>query len=123
VCEMNGAVLQNKIGRFRAIPFYQRHKISLSKKVEKLIDVSKERLDEMEEEESDDEQEYEGKDLQFHKVRLKPGNAKGDSEESDEESEPEEEEPGREEAPEDELGPRRSKRNRVTAESVEPEVQ
>jgi len=86
VCEMNGAVLKEKIGRFRAAPFYPRHKIALSKKIENLIDASKAQLDEIEAEITDDKAEYSGKDLQFHKVHLRPPG--GDNEdESEEEAE------------------------------------
>src|SRR6202000_3278890 len=87
VCEMNGAVLQGKVAKFRVAPFHQRHKITLSKKIEDLIDVSKERLDEMEAEEDEVEEEYTGKDFQFHKVHLRPPGS-SDSEESDDEAEP-----------------------------------
>jgi len=112
ICGMNGAVLQNKVGRFRVSPFYQRHKLTLSKKIEDLIDVSSKRLDEMENEEADEEDEYTGKDLQFHKVRLMPPGEEGSDEDSSDESEgsPEPEGTmGHWDEPEPE-GPRRSRR-------------
>jgi hypothetical protein len=86
ICGMNGAVLQGKVGRFRVAPFHQRHKITLSKKIEDLIDISKERLDEMENEEPDDEEDYTGKDFQFHKIRLDPPSGEEDADSSGEEA-------------------------------------
>lgn len=112
VCEMNGAVLKEKVGKFRAAPFHQRYKITLSKKIEDLIDVSKERLDEMEDEESDDEEEYTGKDFQFHKVHLRPpGDEDGEDSMDEDQEEPQHEEElmGHWNEPEP-LGPRRSRR-------------
>lgn len=70
-CEMNGAMYHSKIGRFRAIPFEQRERIRLTDKIEELIDMSAEKLDEL----VDDDRvpdEYEGKDMQFHKITLVP---------------------------------------------------
>jgi len=112
VCEMNGAVLKEKVGQFRAAPFHQRYKITLSKKIEDLIDVSKERLDEMENEESDNEEEYTGKDFQFHKVHLRLSGEEDEENSTDEgqgETQHEEELMGHWNEPEP-LGPRRSRR-------------
>ena len=117
VCEMNGAVLQKKIGRFRVVPFAQRHKIALPKKIEKLIDLSKKKLDELENDESDDEEEkeYTGKDYHFGRVKLNPPGKDGEDNSEDEES-AEEEVSGDEDFGhwdkelEPDLGPRRSKR-------------
>lgn len=115
ICGMNGAVLQGKVGRFRVSPFHQRHEITLGKKIEELIDVSKERLDEMENEESDDEEDYTGKDFQFNKIRLNPpkGEEEEDSseEETDDPMEEDEEAMGHWNDPEPE-GPRRSRREK-----------
>ena len=115
VCEMNGAVLQRKIGRFRVVPFAQRHKIALPKKIEKLIDLSKKKLDELENDESDDEEEYSGKDLHFGRVKLNPpGETEEDNpgdEGPDTEEMSEDEDFGHwDKKPETDLGPRRSKR-------------
>jgi hypothetical protein len=68
VCEFNGAVWQKKIGRFRVIPYQQRKKLTIGDRIEELIDVSRQTLDELEGE--PDEEEYSGKDLQFDRVRL-----------------------------------------------------
>jgi hypothetical protein len=114
ICEMNGAVLQGKVGKFRVLPFYQRRKMALNKKIEKLIDVSKERLDDMEDEEPEDEKPYKGKDFQFHKIKLRPPGSGSDSESELEdgegpESDQEEDESYQQDNTES-IGPRRSKR-------------
>jgi len=122
ICEMNGAVLQHKVGKFRVVPFYQRYKISIGKKIEKLIDTSKELLDKMEdEEEGSDKKEYTGKDFQFHRVRLDPKDitATYDSDQESDGDEVEsvqnEDESNPQEEPED-SGPRRSKRTKAGSE-------
>lgn len=71
-CELNGAMFRGKIAQFRVIPFEARKNIKLSKKIEDLIDMSTENLEELANRE-DDPDEYEGRDIQFHKVRLTPG--------------------------------------------------
>ena len=119
ICEMNGAVLQLKVGKFRVVPFHQRYKISIGKKIEKLIDASKERLDQMEAEAEEDyeKKEYKGKDFQFNRIRLNPkgDTAEYDSDQGSDEDETEsiQEEEDDELMPQGELeesGPRRSKR-------------
>jgi hypothetical protein len=115
ICEMNGAVLQNKVGKFRTLPFYQRQRTALGKKIENLIDISKEQLDEMEDEESEDENDYRGKDFQFHKVKLRPPDEGSDSESDREDEEvldSEDEELNLQENME-KAGPRRSKRTTI----------
>jgi hypothetical protein len=95
VCEFNGAVWQKKIGRFRVIPYQQRQKLSIGHRIEELIDLSRETLDNLEDEPEED---YNGPDLQFGGVRLRPdlGNITDDWEasESDEESSGSESEQG-----------------------------
>ena len=70
-CELNGAMMHGKIAQFRVIPYLAREKIKLSEKIEDLIDVAKERLEELAYSE-DDEDEYLGKDMQFHRIKLNP---------------------------------------------------
>jgi hypothetical protein len=70
VCELNGAVWQKKIGKFRVIPYQQRQKLTLGSRIEELIDVSRETMDELEDE--PDPEPYDGRDLQFDGVALRP---------------------------------------------------
>ncbi|KAF9537385.1 hypothetical protein CPC08DRAFT_651771 [Agrocybe pediades] len=48
VAELNGAVLQSKIGAFRVIPYYAREKLSIGDGILKLIDTTKKGLDKIE---------------------------------------------------------------------------
>jgi hypothetical protein len=85
-CEMDGSMYHGKIGQFRVIPFEQRRKIELPDNILELIDLSKEDLDIMAEDDSD-EDEYLGKDMQFHKIRIKRRDLDEESEvDSDSES-------------------------------------
>ena len=90
-CEMDGAMFHGKIGQFRVIPFAQRSEIELPEGILALIDLSKEVLDELAEDDAEDD-EYLGKDMQFHKIRIRPSLAK-DEDDSDTESYMSEEEP------------------------------
>ena len=116
-CELNGAMLHGKIAQFRVVPYIVRKKIRLSEKIEELIDVAKDKLDELADA-GDEEDEYLGKDMQFHKIRLNPdwedvpADELSEEYESDEELEVMEEE----EIPVyDEENPRRGKRVRKQA--------
>nr|GAT49540.1 predicted protein [Mycena chlorophos] len=129
VCEFNGAVWQKKIGQFRVIPYEQRKKLTLGPRIEELLDISTEALDELEREPETD-LEYHGPDFQFDGVSLRRSESSaapvfrdatdeiqrdGDGFQAD--SEPEdsdqEDEPGAHAEPEEEVpedGLRRSKR-------------
>ena len=112
-CELDGAMFQGKIGAFRVIPFAQRKSVELPADILDLIDLSSEKLDELAEED-EEEDEYLGKDMQFHKIRIRPNYAEiGDD--SDSESYVSEDEPDLQPGDTDTsaevpAGPRRSKR-------------
>jgi hypothetical protein len=108
-------MFHGKIAQFRVVPFFARTKLILSDKIEDLIDMSREKLDAL----ADDDREpdkYEGKDLQFHKIKLDPNWQEQDEDELSEEYVSDEE-------PEDEsleptpaynaVNPRRSTRKRA----------
>jgi hypothetical protein len=70
-CEMNGAMLQGKIAQFRVIPYLPRKSLSVTQKILDLIDLSKDTLKDLAEAD-DDKDEYLGKDMQFHRINLRP---------------------------------------------------
>jgi hypothetical protein len=73
VAEMNGAMFQDKIAAFRVIPYEARHSIPIPQNIHKLIDISKETLDDLVNDKARKAKSktYKGKDLQFSKVRLR----------------------------------------------------
>lgn len=70
-CEMNGAMLHGKIAQFRVIPYLARERMTVPENVLRMIDLSKETLEELASAE-DGKDEYLGKDMQFHKIRIRP---------------------------------------------------
>lgn len=89
-CELNGAMFRGKIAQFRVVPFEARARIKLSHKIEELINMSREKLDELA---ASDEKpdEYLGKDMQFDKIRLTPNWEDFDKDELSDEYESDEE--------------------------------
>jgi hypothetical protein len=112
-CEMNGAMFHGKIAQFRVVPYMARAHLDLSEDILSRIDLSKEVLDDLVAE-GDKPDEYYGKDMQFHRVNLRPDWQELDPDELSEEYISDEDEPDYAMEPEvvyDEENPRRSSRN------------
>src|ERR1700760_2431521 len=113
-CEMNGAMLHGKIAQFRVVPYLSRQRIDLPENILELIDLTKESLEDLAAAE-DEKDEYLGKDMQFHRINLRPDFNDVDPDElSDEyiEEEEAEDDVDIEDIVYDAENPRRSKRER-----------
>lgn len=118
VAEMNGAMFQDRIAAFRVIPYDARHSIPIPANIHKLIDISKETLNELVNDKTSENKsnrktkKYKGKDLMFDKVRLRvtPEDFEQPETSESELGSEDEEEPFSLDGEPEEQGPRRSKR-------------
>jgi hypothetical protein len=115
-CEMDGSMFHGRIAQFRVVPFEQRASVELPENILDLIDLSMEKLEELAKDDAKDD-EYLRKDMQFHRIRIRPVEER-DEEGSDTESHLSDETPDLdldelENRGDVETGPRRSKRNQV----------
>jgi hypothetical protein len=69
LAEMDGSVFQHKVGAFRVIPYFARHKLDIPEGIQNIIDVSKAGLDKIES--AVDETEVPLKDFGFDGVNLR----------------------------------------------------
>lgn len=84
LCEMSGAVWQEKVGAFRVIPYFARKEIELPANIHELIDISAKTLKALEESTEVERPNYYGKDYIFDRVNLrKPSDPDFDPEDSD----------------------------------------
>ena len=112
-------MLPGKIAQFRAIPYEARKRIELPQNILELIELTNAELEELA---AADEgvDEYQGKDMQFHRVRLNPDWEDADPAELSDEYE-EEFIPDENLEPEPGYGPenlRRSRRSKLTKKTL-----
>lgn len=78
VAEMTGAVLKQKIAKFRVIPYFARQQIELPQGIAAIIDTSEEELDKIANLEDDDT--FLGKDFLLENFDLKNLDSESDDE-------------------------------------------
>ena len=81
LAEMDGAVLQQKVGAFRVIPYFARQKLELPENFLDLLDVSRAGLERIKS--ADEEAEVPDKDFSFDGVNLRTNDVDFSDDESD----------------------------------------